>query len=119
LKQPSFVGTTIYESDLRKQVWRLNGCNVVSKHQQKSTPLSILKTEEIWRYIKENNIKVSKAYEMGWKRTGCLMCQMGIQFKAKRQELLLVKKYYPTIWEIYKPYFEPYWIKMGYKELYE
>lgn len=115
LKAPVFIGTTIYESDIRKEVWKKKGC--IDWKNKKCTPISILTDKEVWRYIKENNLHYSKAYDMGWSRTGCLCCPMCIQFKKRRQELLLVKKYYPQVYmEFYKRY-EPLIKVMGYKEL--
>lgn len=115
LKNPMFVGTTIYESQIRKINWLKKGC--IDWNNKKCTPISILSDNDVWRYIKENNIHYSKAYDMGWSRTGCLCCPMGIQFKKRRKELLLVKKYYPNIYEQFYKRFKKLIEIMGYDEL--
>lgn len=119
IKRPCFVGTTIFESKNRLGRWLSKGCIVFENNISKCTPLSLFTEEDIWNYIKKHNVEYAKAYDMGWKRTGCLMCHFGCSFKDKRQELLLVKKHYPKIWEKYYPYFEKFYKLMNYKELIE
>ena len=40
-KRPSFIGTMIVESELRKKSWIKSGCNIFNKNAMKSRPLSI------------------------------------------------------------------------------
>lgn len=44
-------------------------------------------TEDIWQYIRENNMPYCKLYDEGWKRIGCLFCPMQSNaFKHKEVE---------------------------------
>jgi 3'-phosphoadenosine 5'-phosphosulfate sulfotransferase (PAPS reductase)/FAD synthetase len=117
-KRPSFVGLRNEEGDRRKWEWEKHGCIRWDQKVKRCTPISLFTEEEVWQYIKENQLDYPKAYDMGWKRTGCLMCGFGTQFKRKRAELLQIKTIYPNIWKRYAPYFKTFWEREGWKELY-
>lgn len=46
----------------------------VSTAMHKIYPIAFWKTDEVWRYIKENNIPYNKIYDRGAKRCGCAPC---------------------------------------------
>ena len=82
------IGTMVSESKLRKQIWMQGGCNIFSKNGKKrdiSKPLSIWLEQDIWGYIKQNNIEIAKPYKMGYKRTGCVFCLFGIHLESKEE----------------------------------
>lgn len=94
------IGDMASESLLREKTYlRRGGCNVFSSNPS-SHPLSIWTDEDIWQFIKSNNIKVAEIYYKGVTRTGCVACGFGCQFKSDhRLKILydLYPKYYQTI----------------------
>ena len=93
-KRPSFVGTMAEESQLRKTSWIKYGCNIISDHKKISRPLSIFRTQDIWKYIYKNKIEINKMYgydrlkhsdengntdtsKLKYKRLGCISCPYG------------------------------------------
>ena len=46
-----------------------------------STPLAFWKDEDIKGYVDKYNVSISKIYDMGYERTGCMFCGFGIQFQ--------------------------------------
>jgi 3'-phosphoadenosine 5'-phosphosulfate sulfotransferase (PAPS reductase)/FAD synthetase len=73
------VGTMTEESRQRKQSWLKHGCNAFDSKRPISLPISFWSEEDIWEYIKLNNIEYSKIYDMGYERSGCVYCGYGCQ----------------------------------------
>jgi len=87
-----YIGTQVKEGGFRKNSWINNGCNIYTANNEKSRPLSIWTTEDIWEYIQKNNIEYSKIYDdvekngviiKGEKRTGCAYCAFGAHLENK------------------------------------
>jgi 3'-phosphoadenosine 5'-phosphosulfate sulfotransferase (PAPS reductase)/FAD synthetase len=126
--RPKFVGTTIYESQLRKTNWIKKGCNVYSLKSPQSRPLSIWTQNDISEYIRRHkDIKISNAYSKGWQRTGCMFCGFGLNIECAIRDRMfkkgihfptrldLVYSNYPNaynkyVWELglYKPFADTY-----------
>ena len=62
MKNPTFVGVMATESNLRKNSWINNGCNIMNENNKVSRPLSIFKSIDIWKYLVNNDIKINKNY---------------------------------------------------------
>lgn len=87
------IGIMASESLLREKTYiRRNGCNVWGENAN-SHPLSIWTDEDIWQFIRENNIKVADIYNKGAQRTGCVACGFGCQFKDDNRLQLLYDAY--------------------------
>lgn len=74
-----FLGTTWDESYQRRfTIIRYGDTYKTKKHLiqpiTKIHPLAFWNTEEVWRYIKENNIPYNKIYDRGVERCGCAPC---------------------------------------------
>ncbi len=78
---PAFLGTTIEESRLRRTNWVSKGCNIYDANKPQSRPLSLFTEKDIWDCIKTYNIKVSPIYEIGWNRSGCIVCMFGMSLE--------------------------------------
>jgi len=92
------MGTMANESDGRKRQYLKTGCNVFNENKSKSMPLSIWTESDIWEYIKKYNLPYSTIYDKGAKRTGCMFCLFGAQFKDdNRFEILKVN--HPKIYD--------------------
>ena len=90
-KLPCFVGTMASESQLRRKSWIHNGCNILSGNKILSRPLSLFQSNDIWKYIYKNKIKINKMYgfkprasnleksvsKLRYQRLGCISCPYG------------------------------------------
>ncbi|MDR2145871.1 MAG: phosphoadenosine phosphosulfate reductase family protein [Tannerella sp.] len=92
------IGTLAGESRLRLQKWMQHGCNVLEGNKIASYPLSIWTEQDVWAYIHKFRLPYSPVYDMGFRRTGCLFCGFGSQFKGDRRFYLL-KETHPKIYE--------------------
>lgn len=95
------IGTMAQESSLRMQQYiRRGGCNSFSDKHTASYPLSIWTEDDIWKYIQKNNIQICSIYkDRRCKRTGCMFCGFGAQYKNdSRFEMLydLHPRFYET-----------------------
>lgn len=90
------LGVMACESIQRQTTYiKQGGCNVFSeKGKTKSLPLSIWLEDDIWAYIKDRHLKIADIYNKGAKRTGCMFCGYGCQFKDDNR-LQLVHDLYP------------------------
>lgn len=94
------------ESRMRQTMYIKQGqCNVFGGGQRKtkSMPLSIWTEQDIWDYIKERNLPISDIYNKGAKRTGCMFCGYGCQFKNDNR-LQLVYDMYPKFYKMFMNY---------------
>ncbi len=93
-ERPSFIGTMAEESELRKKSWIIKGCNIFSKTAMKSRPLSLWTADNIWQYIKENDLLINEAYgydpkksledqNLRFTRLGCTSCPYGARMEDK------------------------------------
>jgi 3'-phosphoadenosine 5'-phosphosulfate sulfotransferase (PAPS reductase)/FAD synthetase len=92
------IGTMASESRLRFQKWLKHGCNSFETSMVASYPLSIWTENDIWAYIRKFNLPYSPIYDMGIRRTGCMVCGFGAQFKGDRRFYFL-KEHKPKIYE--------------------
>lgn len=68
-----------------------------------SKPLSIWLEEDIWDHIKKRNLKIADIYYKGAKRTGCMFCGYGCQFKDDNR-LQLCYDLYPKMYNHFMNY---------------
>lgn len=68
-----------------------------------SKPLSIWLEEDILEYIKKRNLKISDIYNKGAKRTGCMFCGYGCQFKDDNR-LQMCYDMYPKMYNHFMNY---------------
>ena len=99
------IGTMASES-LRRMTSYLNQgqCNSFgSNGVNKSLPLSIWLEKDIWDCIDKYDIPISDIYRKGAKRTGCMFCGYGCQFKNDNR-LKLVYDMYPKMYSLFMSY---------------
>lgn len=89
------IATMAEESILRERTYLKNGgCNVFRENDiSTSLPLSIWTEKDIWEYIEKYNVKIADIYRKGAKRTGCMGCGFGAQFKQDNRFELLYELY--------------------------
>ncbi len=85
-KNGVLIGTMATDSHNRRWAYLQTGCiNVI---RNTCSPLSIWTKENIWEYVKKNNIKYCDIYDKGESYTGCAYCGFGIMFDPLRFERL-------------------------------
>jgi 3'-phosphoadenosine 5'-phosphosulfate sulfotransferase (PAPS reductase)/FAD synthetase len=94
------IGTMAGESRLRLQKWLKYGCNSFETNMIASYPLSIWTENDIWTYIRKFNLPYSPIYDMGLRRTGCMVCGFGCYIKGDRRFYFL-KETKPKIYEYF------------------
>jgi len=108
-----YIGVMASESLLRQQSYSKDGCNKGSGKKQ-SRPLMFWLEEDIWKYIKKENLEYSKIYDKGFSRTGCVYCAFGAHLdKHPVQNKFQIM--YSTHPKLYKFCME----KLGMKEILE
>ncbi len=106
-KQPMKKFTNIYlgnmseDSHARRQRYiRNNGCGqIFNSNTPQSHPLYFWTEENVWEYIKINNIPYSKIYDMGYDRTGCMFCMFGLHLEKYPNRFQKMKITHPKHWE--------------------
>jgi len=94
-----FLGTMACESCHRKVLYLKTGCNSFNSKRPKSAPIAFWLEQDIWDYLKENNIHYSKIYDMGAKRTGCMFCMFGVHLEKGENRFQRMKKSHPKLWD--------------------
>jgi 3'-phosphoadenosine 5'-phosphosulfate sulfotransferase (PAPS reductase)/FAD synthetase len=90
-----FIGTMTEESRLRKLKYLKDGCNIFEGNFIQSTPIAFWTEKDIWDYIKKYNLKYSKWYDLGYKRSGCFQCLFGIQYEDEPNRIQMMQKTHP------------------------
>ena len=75
------VGTMASESQQRQKAWLKYGCNAFESKRPMSKPISFWDEEDIWAYIRQENVEYSDIYNKGYKRTGCIFCMFGVHLE--------------------------------------
>lgn len=92
-KRPVFIGTTIQESRLRRNSWLKYGCIHYEKGKPDiCKPLSLMNEADIWRYIRENKLRISNIYNLGYNRSGCVCCGFGMSLEEELKRKGLLKE---------------------------
>jgi 3'-phosphoadenosine 5'-phosphosulfate sulfotransferase (PAPS reductase)/FAD synthetase len=99
------LGTMAEESMQRTTDYlKGGGCNIFSDGgKTKSMPLSIWLEKDVWECIEKYHIPISEIYHKGAKRTGCMFCGYGCQFKNDNR-LQLVHDLYPKWYDTFMNY---------------
>ena len=88
-----FIGTMASDSRNREITYLKKGCN--SFDDGKSQPISFWKTVDIWKYIKKEELKYCKIYDMGVKNTGCMFCMFGILYDGCNNRFQCMQRTHP------------------------
>jgi len=85
-KDGMFIGDKAIDSRIRRICYLQTSC--INTKRNTCMPLSIWTKEDVWKYIKQNNLKYCDIYDKGEKSTGCAYCAFGIMFDKTRFERL-------------------------------
>ena len=99
-----FVGKIVFEGVRSAESSKRQGRDYIQcdnrkwqKGSQHIYPLYDWTDEDIWNYIKDNNIQLAPAYSLGLKRLGCVGCPLVSRKGAREKEFELYPKYYEAI----------------------
>lgn len=97
------IGTMADESRQRTDMYIRRGqCNIFTGAIS-SQPLSIWKEQDIWDYIADRKLQIADIYNKGARRTGCMFCGYGCQFKGDNR-LKMVLDMYPKMYDKFMNY---------------
>lgn len=89
------VGTMASDSRLRETNYLKHGCNSFNTRPM-SLPMSFWLEKDVWEYIHKYNIPYSKIYDMGYERTGCMFCMIGLHLdKNIKNKFEIMKETHP------------------------
>ena len=92
------TGVMASDSARRKRRFLETGCNSFGGHTM-STPMAFWTEKDVWDYIHKYDIRYSKIYDMGERRTGCIFCMFGCQREESPNRFERMKVIHPKLWE--------------------
>ncbi len=93
-----FIGTMASDSSGRMTSYLRRGCNSFVGTRPISNPLSFWTEDDIWCYIRGNNLSYSKIYDMGYTRTGCMFCMFGVHLEKEPNRFQRMRQTHPKLW---------------------
>jgi len=94
-----FIGTMARESMNRAISYRQGECNEFNSKNPKSQPLMFWTDDDVWKYIRDFNVKLAEPYRLGYKRTGCVFCAYGVHLEKEGETRFdLLKKTHPKLY---------------------
>jgi len=92
-----YIGMMASDSRNRKMMYLRRGCNAYEGRIQ-SNPIGFWLEQDIWEYIKINNLPYSAIYDMGYQRTGCIFCMFGVHREKVPNRFQRMKQTHPILW---------------------
>lgn len=105
------IGTMAHEGRQRQEAYLKTGCNSFNGNKSKSQPLGFWTEQDIYQYIKENNLKIcsvygeilkddnDKYYTTGYHRTGCVFCMFGCHMEKSPNRFEMLKETHPKLYD--------------------
>jgi 3'-phosphoadenosine 5'-phosphosulfate sulfotransferase (PAPS reductase)/FAD synthetase len=75
------------ESARRTKDYIQHGCSVFETKNPISRPMSFWLEEDVWNYLKQNNVPYSSIYNLGYERTGCMFCLFGVHMEKENRSI--------------------------------
>ena len=96
-----FVGVMADESAQRAKYYYNGECNAFNARRPISKPIAFWTKDDIYKYRRDFNVKVSDAYEVhGYKRTGCLFCMFGVDQNPQEEDRFTrLKQTHPKMYD--------------------
>lgn len=95
------IGVRATESNRRKGLWREISIDKYSKNPI-MCPILYWTDNDVWTFIKDNNIPYCSLYDEGFKRLGCVGCPMSNHRKEEFER-------WPRYEQLWKRGFQKYW----------
>lgn len=98
-----YVGMMMGEGNTRDGKLKTRMCNVFDSSNPTSVPLKFWNDKDVYRYIKEKDIKICSVYEdFDLKRTGCTFCAYGAHLEDQSDNRFVkLKKSHPKQFEYF------------------
>jgi 3'-phosphoadenosine 5'-phosphosulfate sulfotransferase (PAPS reductase)/FAD synthetase len=93
-----YLGTRASEGFVRQMDYMRFGCNAFQKASPQSTPLAFWTHDDVWEYIRSNNIPYSPIYDMGYQSTGCFPCMFGVHMEDYPNRFQRMYTTHPKLW---------------------
>ncbi len=88
--QLTILGMRADESMARKQNWVENSCfHTPAKGIAQLKPISYFSKKDVWDYIKKYNLSYPEMYDLGYKRSGCMICGFGSHLECPNKFQIL------------------------------
>lgn len=91
------LGTMASDSSLREMQYLKHSCNVFDVKRPRSQPMSFWTDEDVWEYIRVNELPYCTIYDMGYKNTGCVFCMFGLH-KQENDKFEMLEKTHPALY---------------------
>ena len=98
-KRVALTGTMATESTLRSTEYIRHGCSSFDAKRPQCKPLSFWSDDDIWQYIRENDVPYSSIYDTGVKRTGCMFCMFGVHLEKGENRFQRMYRTHPKQWD--------------------
>ena len=79
-----FIGLTSGESRSRRGQWIKFGCNIYGENGA-GRPLMFWREDDVLEYVRRRGLRLSKVYDMGYRRTGCIYCMFGLHLESQKE----------------------------------
>lgn len=110
-RRKPYIGVMAQESRLRRTSYLRYGCNSF-EGRPKSHPLAFWLEQDVYHYIKQNNLPIAKVYgevvsddmfgdklkTTGAHRTGCMFCMFGVHMDKYPNRFQRMKQTHPKLW---------------------
>lgn len=94
-----FTGEMASDSMTRRKEYLAHGCNAFDLKSPVSRPLAVWTEDDIWEYIRSENIPYSPIYDLGYDRTGCAFCAFGVHMEDEPNRFQRMKITHPKLWK--------------------
>ena len=109
------LGLLADESRQREKDLLQYGCNVFHiKSENQCRPLAFWTEADIQTYIEQYDVKISKLYDMGYSRNGCMYCAFGAHLeKEGHQRFIQLKKTHPNEYTYFIQHFGTFMLELN------
>lgn len=93
------LGTMAKDSQFRKQSYVQHGCAAYDTARPRLMPIAFWTDDDIWEYIRQNDVSYSEIYDMGLENTGCMFCAFGVHKEQPPNKFQRMKNTHPKLWK--------------------
>lgn len=99
VKDNPFVGVMASDGKSRELDYVTHGCNLYDAKMPISRPMSFWTSRDVWDYIHAHELPYSRIYDMGYSRTGCMFCSLGLHMETRPHRFDLMKRTHPKLFD--------------------